>query len=154
MAVAQPKYASGASARPRIENPRTARTATQKRIVKNSRARYHGLMQVGAVLGLVLAGLMAYVMLTSNITSLTYSVARAQAQKDALVAETARLDDRIATMRSDERLAAIAKKLGMHDAQLFAVVRVNPPASAPSKFPVFDSIAGWFVPSAAAPKVR
>ncbi len=151
MALAQPKYAPQAP--PRIANPRRARNATQTRITKNSRARYRSLMQVGAVLGLVLTGLMAYVMLTSNITSLTYSVARAEKQKDKLLEQTARLDDKIATMRSDERLAAIAKKLGMHQAQLFAVVRVDPPAKARSNFPVFDSIAGWFT-KAPAPKVR
>ena len=151
MAVAQPKYDTGA--RPRIANPRTARNATQRRIVKNSRARYRSLVRVAAVLGLVLVGLMAYVMLTSNMTSLTYSLARAQSQKEALLAETARLDDKIATMRSDERLAAIARKLNMRDAQLFAVVHLDAPPNETTKFPVFDSIAGWFTPNAR-PKVH
>lgn len=151
MALAQPKYPH---APPRIANPRTARNATQTRMVKNSRARYRSLLQVGAVLGLVLVGLMAYVMLTSNMTSLTYSVAKAHRQQVRLVAETARLDDQIAAMRSDERLAAIANKLNMHDAQLFAVVQLPPQREATRSFPVFDSIAGWFAPNAAVARVR
>lgn len=152
MALAQPRYAP--HSKPRIENPRTARNATQTRIAKSARARYGGLLRVGAVLGLVLAGLMAYVMLTSNITSLTYSVAKAHEQRDKLLTQTARLDDRIAALRSDDRLATIARKLGMHDAQLFAVVKLPPSQGHHSGFPVFDSIAGWFAPSASRTETR
>lgn len=152
MAVAQPNYAP--ERKPRIANARTARNATQSRIVKNSRERYGGLMRVGAVLAVVLSGLMAYVMLTSNITRLTYAVAHADRQRAHLREQTARLDDKIASMRSDERLAAIARKLGMHEAQTFAVVRLGrEPRVAARPFPMLDSIAGWFH-GAAAPRVR
>ena len=119
MALAQPAYTP--QSKPRIANPRTARNATQKRIVKTTRARYGALVRVGAVLTLVLTGLMAYVMLTSNVTSLTYAVAKAHHQRDLLVQDTARLDDQLATLRSQERLAAMARKLQMTDPQLFAV---------------------------------
>lgn len=142
MALAQPAYAP--QAKPRIANPRTARNATQKRIVKTHRARYGALVRVGAVLTLVLTGLMAYVMLTSNVTSLTYSVAKVHQDRDRLLAQTARLDDRIATARSQERLAAMAQKLHMTDPQLFAVVRLPADRGSGSHFAVIDSIAGWF----------
>lgn len=142
MALAQPAYSPPTKAR--IPNPRTARNATQQRIVKSNRARYGALVRVGAVLALVLTGLMAYVMLTSNVTSLTYAVAKAHHDKDMLVAQTARLDDKIAAARSEERLAAMAHTLQMTDPQLFAVVKLPPDRAVASHFPVIDSIAGWF----------
>lgn len=145
MALAQPAYAP--KPKPRIPNPRTARNATQKRIVKTNRARYAALMRVGAVLTLVLTGLMAYVMLTSNVTSLTYAVAKAHHQRDTLLQQTARLDDRIATESSDERLAAMARKLQMSDPQLFAVVHLPAKQTATSHLAVIDSIASWFTPT-------
>ncbi len=142
MALAQPAYAP--QPKPRIPNPRTARNATQKRIVKSSRARYGALTRVGAVLTLVLTGLMAYVMLTSNVTSLTYAVAKAHHQRDILQQQSARLDDQIASARSDERLAVMARKLQMSDPQLFAIVRLAPEQLATSHLAVIDSIASWF----------
>ncbi|MBV8638140.1 MAG: hypothetical protein JO322_08635 [Candidatus Eremiobacteraeota bacterium] len=145
MALAQPAYAP--KPKPRIPNPRTARNATQKRIVKTNRARYASLVRVGAVLALVLTGLMAYVMLTSNVTSLTYAVAKAHHQRDVLQQQTAILADRIATASSDERLAAMARKLQMSDPQLFAVVHLAPQQISTSHLAVIDSIAGWFTPT-------
>lgn len=142
MAIAQPAYAP--QPKPRIPNPRTARNATQKRIVKTNRARYGALVRVGAVLALVLSGLMAYVMLTSNVTSLTYADAKAHQDRDRLLAETARLDDRISAASSQERLAAMAQKLHMTDPQLFAVVKLPADQVTGSHFAVIDSIAGWF----------
>jgi cell division protein FtsL len=141
MAMAQPKYDD----RPRIPNPRTARTATANRIVKQKRARYGSLVRVVALLGVAVTTLLVYVMLTSNVTSLTYSVAKAHAQRDQLIEETARLDDKIATMRSQERLASIAAKLKMRDPQQFAVVRLGTPDQvAATGVPVLETIAGWF----------
>ncbi len=142
MALAQPAYAP--KPKPRIPNPRTARNATQKRIVKSNRARYGALTRVGAVLTLVLTGLMVYVMLTSNVTSLTYAAAKAHHQRDILQQQTARLDDQIAAARSDERLAAMARKLQMTDPQVFALVRLAPQQIATSHLAVIDSIASWF----------
>lgn len=142
MALAQPTYAP--QSKPRIANPRTARNATQKRIVQTNRARYGALVRVGAVLALVLTGLMAYVMLTSNVTSLTYAVAKAHHQRDILQQQTARLDDQIAAARSEERLAAMAHKLQMSDPQLFAVIHLAPEQIATSHLAVIDSIASWF----------
>jgi transposase len=141
MAMAQPKPEV---ARPRIRNPRSARTATQTRIVKNTRARYGSIVRIVTGLVLALAGVMTYLSLHSNATSLTYQLAKAQHQRDALQEETARLDDRIAQMTSEERLAAIAAKLNMRDAQTFAVVKIEPPPAVASRFPVLDSIAAWF----------
>ena len=74
---------------------------------------------------------MGYVMLTSSMTSLSYAVAKAHHERDLLLQDTARLDDKIAAARSDDRLAAMARKLGMKDPQTFALVRLAP-VQAPS----------------------
>jgi cell division protein FtsL len=141
MAMAQPK---AQPERARISNPRSARTATQTRIVKNARARYGAIVRIVLGISIALVALMSYVMLLSNTTSLSYSLTKAQHQRDALQEQTARLDDRIAQMSSEERLAAIAAKLKMHDPQTFAIVRIAPVPHVASHFPMFDSIAAWF----------
>ena len=124
MALAQPNIA--AQTPPRIRNQRTARAAAQSRYVKTTRAAYGGLLKTGAVLCLALAALMGYVMLTSSMTSLSYAVGKAHHERDLLAQETTRLDDQIAAARSDERLAAMARKLGMKEPQTFALVRLAP----------------------------
>ncbi len=133
---------------PRIRNPRTVRAATQRRIVRKSRARYAGVGRVFIALTGILFLLMSYVLLTSSLTGLSYAVATARADREALQEETMRLDDRIAALRSDDRLAAIAARLGMREPQTLAVVRIQPPRIARVRpgFPVFSSLAGFFVP--------
>ncbi len=136
MALAQPKIAAPQQQQqqPRISNQRTARTAAQSRYVKNTRAHYGGLLKTGAVLGLALIALMTYVMLTSSMTSLSYADSKAHRERDHLQIETARLDDQLAIMRSDERLARIAAKLGMKEPQQFASIQLTPPKAAPSQW--------------------
>ena len=151
MAMVQPQYVE----RPRIPNPRSARTATETRIVKNNRARYRSLLRVGAVLTLLMIGFLGYVMLTSNVTSLNYALGKAQARRAKLQEESARLDDRITALTSDERLAKIAAKLGMHQPEQISLVKLAPPTRvANGDFPVFDSIAGWFGHGAPRPRAR
>jgi cell division protein FtsL len=146
----QPQYID---AQPRIRNPRSARTATKTRIVRNSRARYTAIFRVCGVLGVVLVLLLVYVTATSNVTSLTYAVAKAQLQRETLQEDTARLDDRIASLQSEERLATVAAKLGMHEPQQFALVRLGVPRIARNgHFPMWTSIAGWF--GSGAPQTR
>lgn len=95
---------------------------------------------------------MSYVVLTSNLTGLSYAVSRAQAKREALLEETMRLDDRIAALHSDERLSALAARLGMREPQRFAVIRTAAPAIARTRprFPVLSSIAGFFAPAVTA----
>lgn len=137
--------------RPRIANPRTVRAAAQRRRVRKSRARHAGVLRVLVTLVCILAPLMSYVVLTSNLTGLSYAVAKAQANREALLDETVRLDDRIAALRSDDRLAALAQRLGMTQPERFAVVRLDaaPVARLHSRFPVLSSLAGLFAPAVA-----
>lgn len=129
--------------RPRLRNVRTARGATARRVTRVSRARYRGIIRFCGLLVVALAGVMAYMMLIANLTSLNYSLSRAERHRASLQAETARLDDRLAALRSDDRLAVIAAQLHMRDPQQFAVVALP---SAPQKTPrlFLSSLASWF----------
>jgi cell division protein FtsL len=143
--VVQPRLLNRA---PRISNPRVVRAATQRRIVRKTRARYAGVGRALVVLTVVLALLMGYVVLTSSLTGLSYAVAKARATREALQEETMRLDDRIAALRSDDRLSQLAARLGMREPARFAVVRLEVPrvARARSAFPVWSSLAEFFTP--------
>jgi cytochrome c-type biogenesis protein CcmH/NrfG len=79
----------------------------------------------------VLVPVMIYVLLMGNLTALNYSLEQATQKKSALVAETMRLDDRIAQLQSRERLADLAARLHMHDPHVYAVVDVPGPVVAP-----------------------
>lgn len=135
---------------PRVPNPRTARGATHRRIVRKSRARYSNIKRVAAAIGGLLVLFMMYVLLTSMMTGLSYAVARASHDRELLVEETMRLDDRITALRSDDRLSAIAARLKMTDPQQFAVVHVSPPAPAANarRVALLSSLADFFVPPA------
>jgi cell division protein FtsL len=125
---------------------RTARHATQRRVSRKARARYASLLQFCAVLGVVLLGVMAYVTLTARLTGLNYAVAKAQHQRAELQMETARLDDQVAALESDDRLARIAAKLHMQDPAQFAMVSLPAPprTQAPSRLAFFTNLAGLF----------
>ncbi len=110
----------------RIRNPRTARSAAQRRLVRNQRSRYsvHGRIAIG-VAGALLV-LLSYVLLTANITALSYAVERAHEQRTELQMQNARLDDEIATLTSDDRLAAVAQRLGMVEPTQFLRISIAP----------------------------
>ncbi|GAC1533238.1 MAG: hypothetical protein NVS2B17_00680 [Candidatus Velthaea sp.] len=87
-----------------------------------------------------------YVMLTANVTSLNYSVARAERQKVQLQEASLRLDDRIAHLESRERLAAMAAQLKMHDPNAYAVVQLPDlrPKSVPHGIAFLGAMNDWF----------
>lgn len=112
------------------------------------------MLRISGVLTIVLAFLMGYVVLTSSLTGLSYAVANAKHERAELQAETARLDDRIAALRSDDRLAVLAARLGMTDPQHFALVEL-PPTARPSSerhLAAFPSLAGMFMPPVGKPR--
>jgi predicted ABC-type exoprotein transport system permease subunit len=89
------------------------------------RRSYAAFLRIAGIATIFVLPLMLYVMLTANLTSLNYKLARVEEQKLALQAETMRQDDRIAKLESRERLAALAARLKMHDPQVYAVI--SPP---------------------------
>jgi cell division protein FtsL len=104
---------------PRVRYVRTARTATQRRISHNRRNRYGTMRRMVLCISVVMAVLLADVLMTATITAHSYTLDRANAERTALLMKTERLDDEIATLTSDDRLAVVAGKLGMIQPQGF-----------------------------------
>lgn len=125
---------------------RTARQATRQRVSRKARARYASLWQFCAVLGIVLFCVMSYVTLTARLTSLNYAVGKAEHERSVLQSQTARLDDQLASLKSDDRLARVAAKLHMQDPTQFAMVSLPAPVHerAPSRLAFFAGLAGFF----------
>ena len=133
----------------RIHNPRSARNAAQRRVVRHSRARYR---PIALALGVLLAALVpvtGYVMLTSATTGLTYSVEKAHARQKHLQDETLRLEDRVEQLSSDARLARLAAQLHMHPASTEIAVQLSPPQTQQQRIAFLSGIARWFHPAAA-----
>ena len=111
--------------------PVLARDASRRR-ARRTRLRGYGMLgRFAVVLGVVLICTISYVMLMANLTSLNYTLARETERKLSLQDETMRLDDQIAHLRSRDRLADVAARLGMHDPQVFAVVDLPRPVNSP-----------------------
>lgn len=132
----------------RLRNPRTARAATYRRIVHKSRARYASLGRLALGIGALLAVFMGYVVLTSSLTGTSYALSRAHDRREALLEEAVRLDDRIAALRSDDRLSVIAARLRMQEPQRIAVVKLSVPrAPDHTHVALLSSLAGFFMAS-------
>lgn len=115
----------------RIRYPRTARAAAQRRAARNVRGRYAAVVRITAGVAAILAVAMSYVLLTANITSLSYAVDRAHAQRTELQGQVARYDDDIAALTSDDRLAAVAAELGMVQPTQFVRISLFPQPQQP-----------------------
>lgn len=118
---------------PRARNVRMARAATQRRIVAKQRSRYAAMRTVTLCIVAVMLVLFAEVLLAANITGLSYAVDRAHEQRAALEMQTERLDDQIAGLTSDDRLAAVAAELGMVQPQRFVRISLQTPAREPAQ---------------------
>jgi hypothetical protein len=123
----EPQRDKGLQREKKLTNVRTARNATQRRVSRAARSRYAALLRFCGVLAVGLTLVMIYVTLTARLTSLNYAVARAERERARLQGETARLDDQLAALRSDDRLARVAAQLHMSDPQQFALVKLPPP---------------------------
>lgn len=121
------QFAPAPQRAPRVSNVRTAKQATQRRVSRKERARYSSLFGFCSVLAVGLTLAMLYVTLTAKLTSLNYAFAKAERDRAALQAQSARLDDRLASLTSDDRLARLAVRLHMSDPQQFGVVTLPPP---------------------------
>lgn len=134
----------------RVQNLRTAKYATQRRQTRTARMRYAGLGRFSLALLGVAAVMMLYVTLVSNLTSLNYAVAKVDRERSVLLGQTARLDDRLAKLRSDDRLAALAARLGMRDSAQYAIVSlptVKNDGRGHSRLALLSTVAGWLNPA-------
>ena len=120
----QPKFEPEAPvAQPRPRPPKHGRFRRRRRSLL---AHYGSTARVLSIVALVLAPVMVYVMLTSNLTSLNYALANAEGQRTVLQQDVQRLDDQIAHLESRERLSQVAAQLGMRDPARFEIVTLAP----------------------------
>ncbi|MBC5829247.1 MAG: hypothetical protein GIW98_03515 [Candidatus Eremiobacteraeota bacterium] len=132
--------------KPRISQVRTNKNASERRRKTTRRLRYAHLTRFTCVLVIVLLTLMSYLGLMANLTGINYAVARAAAERAVLQDQTLRLDDRLSQLRSHERLAQIAARLGMRDPAFYAIVRLpDPPIrqTVPPRLAFLSTVAGW-----------
>ena len=133
----QPKPSNPPPSRPRV-----APHATRRRRLHARRARYAGSVRVLGLITLILAAVMSYVALTSNVTGLNYAIAHAENERVQLQGDVQRLDDQIAHLESRERLAEVAAKLKMRDPARYEIVAL--PQTQPRPKPGGIALLGWF----------
>jgi cell division protein FtsL len=124
--IAQPKFSA-----PPPRHVERIRTATKRRTRRNRRRVHRPLFAVLTLAVVVVLPLLGYVTLTANLTSLNYALSRAERDRSKLAEESQRLDNKIVQLKSEDRLAAIAVRLKMHDPHVYAVVRVPEPRVQP-----------------------
>ncbi len=132
--------------RRREQQAELTRAATRRRFARAQRRGYEAFVRVTGAGAIVVLPLLLYVMLTANLTGLNYALARTQAQKSTLLAQTMRQEDRIAKLESRERLAALAARLHMHDPGDYAVVTLPSSEHRPAQergFPAFGAVGHW-----------
>ncbi len=147
MIAPQPRW-QNAPPPDRRQGIRIATNAARRRRMMAQRVRYLALVRIFGGLTVIVVMVMAYLALMANLTSQTYALSRLQAERTALIDENARLDDRIAQLRSRDRLADLAAKLGMHDPQSYAVVAMPAPRAPEGTHPTGIAFlgamaAGW-----------
>jgi cell division protein FtsL len=125
-----------------VEPRRLERAKTARRRRRAHRAVRTPIVAIVLLTVAILVPLLTYVTLTANLTSLSFALAREERERNALVEETQRLDDRIARLTSPERLANLAAQLKMRDPHVYAVVRLTPPKAQPSSNGF--AFLGWF----------
>ncbi|MDQ6931813.1 MAG: hypothetical protein M3160_01415 [Candidatus Eremiobacteraeota bacterium] len=132
--------------KPRISAMRTSKNASERRRKTTTRMRYAHLTRFTCALIVVLLTLMGYLALMAKLTSMNYAVARAAHERAMLQDQTLRLDDRLSQLRSHERLAQIAARLGMHDPVSYAIVHLPGAPARDTMRPrlaFLSTVAGW-----------
>ncbi len=127
--------------RPRV-GTRAGRNAVERRRAKTSRIRYAALVRTLGTVAFLTLSVCVYLGLMANVTRMNYQLMRDAKERKVLLDETSRLDDRIARLETRERLAAIAARLRMHEAQTFAEVAL--PLDAPSPETHRLALLDWF----------
>lgn len=123
----------------RVVHVRAATIRRVRRTRRRMRAPVHALLTLTLA---ALVPLLGYVTLTSRLTSINYALVRTDHERNALLEDTQRLDERIARLQSPDRLAALAAKLKLHDPHVYAVVRVPEPKPQPR--PTGFALFAWF----------
>jgi hypothetical protein len=126
---------------------RAGRIAVLGRRKAGVRRRYRMLVGVVMWISAVTFVVMGYLALLVNVSHLYYEFAQANSKRLELQDMTMRLDDKIARLRSRDRLALVAGRLGMREPGAYAVVRLprQPIATAGrrGRLAFLSAITGW-----------
>ncbi len=141
IAQTQPSDFPGAP-RPR-SGTRAGRGAVNGRRAHGRRARYAGVARIVATLALLTLVVCAYLGLMANVTRMSYELTRNAQTRAQLVDETTRLDERLQALESRERLARIAKDLGMTESATLTVARLPQPQEAPRGGAFLAALTSW-----------
>ncbi len=140
-------YPQAPSAPPTPRISAVPSVTSQQRRARTSRIAHAAFRRIIATATIVTTLVIGYVMLTASLTRTNFQIVKAQRERTALSDETTQLEDKLEHLESRDRLAAIAAKLGMHDASAYAVVEIPvDPAVARHRtrgLAFFPSLAGW-----------
>lgn len=140
--IAQPHYDFPDAPRPRTGS-RAGRGAVTRRRARSRRVRYAAVVRIVATLAILTLGVFIYLALMANVTRMSYELTRNAQTRAKLIDETTRLDQRLGELESRERLARIAKDLGMKESATMSVARLPEPP-APSHGGAFlASLTAW-----------
>jgi hypothetical protein len=103
---------------------RAGRIAVIGRRKAGVRRRYRALVCVCTRITAITAVVMMYLTLLADVSHLHYELVQAEERRAELQDLTMRLDDKVARLRSRDRLALVAGELGMRDPGAYAVVRL------------------------------
>lgn len=106
---------------------RAARIAVVGRRKAGVRRRYRPLAGVCAWIASLTTVVIVYLLLMANVTRTGYDLSRANRERVALQDQTMRLDNELARLKSRDRLADIAARLGMQDSGTYVVVQMPQP---------------------------
>jgi hypothetical protein len=110
---------------------RAARGAAQRRRARTARMRYALGVRIAAIVGALTLLVVVYLGLVGNVERMNYEQGVADGERAKLVAQSEKLEDALARLRSRERLATIAAQLGMHEPQRFASITLPPEHAQP-----------------------
>jgi hypothetical protein len=79
----------------------------------------------------------------ANVTRMSYELTRNAQTRAKLIDEATRLDERLEGLESRERLAQIAKSLGMKESAALTVARLPQPPSAPHGGTFLAALTAW-----------
>ena len=134
----------------RVAGTRAGRVASQRRRQRTRRLRYESAVRIVAAVGALTAVVMLYLFLLTSADSLHHQIRVESKLVSDLEYQNQKLSERIESLRSDERLVAVAARLKMHDPSAYAVVRVPvPPAEQPDRhdaFALMGALSSAFAP--------
>jgi cell division protein FtsL len=139
-------------ARPLRDAPETPRRRTgsraghgavTRRRARSRRDRYSAVVQIVATLAVLTLCVFVYLGLMANVTRMSYELTRNAQTRAKLIDETTRLDERLEALESRERLAQIAKSLGMKESAALTVARLPQPPSAPHGGTFLAALTAW-----------